>query len=53
MAEIELSALGRHLPDRVGDKATLERHFQARRHQRNPAARADWQFAKGRSHQAP
>jgi hypothetical protein len=45
MAEIELSALGRDLPDRVGDRATLERHVQAWRHRRNAAAtRADWQF---------
>jgi hypothetical protein len=45
MAEIELSALGRDLPDRVGDKATLERHVHGWRHRRNTAAiRADWQF---------
>ena len=45
MAEIELSALGRDLPDRVGDKATLERHVHAWRRQRNAAAtKADWQF---------
>ena len=45
MAEIELSALGRDLPDRVGDRATLERHVQAWQHRRNAAAtRADWQF---------
>ena len=45
MAEIELSALGRDLPDRVGDRVTLERHVQAWRHRRNAAAtRADWQF---------
>jgi len=45
MAEIELSALGRDLPDRVGDKATLERHIHAWRHRRNAALiRADWQF---------
>jgi hypothetical protein len=45
MAEIELSALGRDLPDRVGDRATLERHVQAWRHRRNTAAtRAEWQF---------
>jgi len=41
MAEIELSALGRDLPDRVGDRATLERHVQAWRHRRNAAAKAD------------
>ena len=45
MAEIELSALGRDLPDRVGDRATLERHVQAWQHRRNAAATtADWQF---------
>ena len=45
MAEIELSALGRDLPDRVSDKATLERHVQAWRHRRNAATvRADWHF---------
>src|ERR1051325_8873307 len=45
MAEIELSALGRDLPDRVGDKAALESHVQAWQHRRNTAAtRADWQF---------
>ena len=45
MAEIELSALSRDLPDRVGDRATLERYVQAWRHRRNAAAiTADWQF---------
>jgi hypothetical protein len=45
MAEIELSALGRDLPDRVGDKATLERHVHAWWRRRNAAAtKADWQF---------
>jgi len=45
MAEIELSALGRDLPDRVDDRATLERHVHAWRHRRNAVAvRADWQF---------
>jgi hypothetical protein len=45
MAEIELSALGRDLPDRVGDRATLERHVQVWQHRRNTAAvKADWQF---------
>src|SRR3954466_2632490 len=37
MAEIELSALGRDLPDRVGGRATLERHVEAWRHRRNAA----------------
>ena len=45
MAEIELSALGRDLPDRVGDRATLERHVQAWQRRRNAAAaKADWRF---------
>jgi hypothetical protein len=45
MAEIELSALGRDLPDRVSDRATLERHVHAWQHRRNTAAtRVDWQF---------
>ena len=45
MAEIELSALGRDLPNRVGDRAMLERHVQAWQHRRNAAAvTADWQF---------
>lgn len=45
MAEIELSVLGRDLPDRVGDRATLERHVKAGQHRRNAAAtKADWQF---------
>jgi hypothetical protein len=45
MAEIELSVLGRDLPDRVGDKATLERHVHAWWRRRNAAAtKADWQF---------
>ena len=38
-------APGQALPDRVGDRATLERHVQAWQHRRNAAAtRADWQF---------
>ena len=33
------------LPNRVGDRATLERHVQAWQHRRNAAAtKADWQF---------
>lgn len=45
MAEIELSALSRDLPDRVGDRATLERRVQAWQHRRNAdAVTADWQF---------
>ena len=45
MAEIELSALGRDLPDRIGERATLERHVHAWQRRRNAAAtRADRQF---------
>ena len=45
MAEIELSALGRDLPDRVGDRATLERHVQTWQPRRTAAAiTAEWQF---------
>jgi len=48
MAEIKLSALGCDLTDRVGDKATLERHLQAWRHRRNAAAiKVNWQFTTG------
>jgi hypothetical protein len=45
MAEIEFSVLGRDLPDRVEDKATLERHVEAWQRRRNAArTKADWQF---------
>jgi hypothetical protein len=45
MAEIELSALGRDLPERVGDRATLARHVGAWKGRRNGAGvKADWQF---------
>jgi DDE superfamily endonuclease len=45
LAAIEFSALARSLPERVGDKAALERHAAAWEHQRNAAqAKADWQF---------
>ena len=38
-------ALGRDLPDRVGERATLVRHVQAWQQRRNAAAiQADWQF---------
>ena len=36
MAEIELIALGRDLPERIGDRATLERHVHAWQHRRTP-----------------
>ena len=45
MAEIELSALGRGLPERVGDRATLERQVTAWERRRNAAeVAADWRF---------
>lgn len=45
MAEIELSALGRDLPERVGDRAALESHVSAWEQRRNGAkVKADWQF---------
>jgi hypothetical protein len=45
MAEIELSVLARDLPERVGERAALDKHvaaWQARRNQQGVAA--DWQF---------
>jgi hypothetical protein len=45
MAEIELSALGRDLPERVGDRAALARHVGAWEGRRNGAGvKAEWQF---------
>jgi hypothetical protein len=45
MAEIELSALARDLPDRVGDRAAMARHVGAWKGRRNTAGvKADWQF---------
>jgi hypothetical protein len=45
MAEIELSALARDLPERVGDRAAMARHVGAWTGRRNKAAvTADWQF---------
>jgi len=45
MAEIELSALGRDLPERVGDRAALVRHVGAWKGRRNGAGmKAEWQF---------
>jgi hypothetical protein len=46
MAEIELSALARDLPDRVGDEAAMVAHVAAWEQRRNRVGiRADWQFA--------
>ncbi len=45
MAEIELSAFARDLPDRVGDRAAMARHVGAWEGRRNTAGViADWQF---------
>jgi len=45
MAEIEFSVLGRNLPQRVGDKAALERQVAAWEQRRNTAqVKANWQF---------
>jgi hypothetical protein len=45
MAEIELSALSRDLPERVGDQPALVRHVGAWKRRRNAApVKADWQF---------
>jgi hypothetical protein len=46
MAEIELSALARGLPERVGDRAALVQHLTAWQRRRNDeAVKADWQFS--------
>jgi hypothetical protein len=45
MAEIELSALARDLPQRVADRAELERQVAAWERRRNEAGvGADWRF---------
>ncbi len=45
MAEIELSALGRDLPDRVGQRAAPVGHVSAWEGRRNgEGVKADWQF---------
>jgi hypothetical protein len=45
MAEIELSVLGRRLPERIPDLQTLAAHAGALEEERNAAAKgADWQF---------
>jgi hypothetical protein len=46
MAEIEFSALARDLPERVGDRPTLDRHVAGWERRRNDAeVAADWRFA--------
>ncbi len=45
MAEIELSALGRDLPERIGERVALVAHVSAWEERRNEAGvKADWQF---------
>jgi hypothetical protein len=45
MAEIELSAFGRDLPERVGDARAMASHVEAWEKRRNGAkVKADWQF---------
>lgn len=45
MAEVELSAFGRDLPQRVGDRAAMAAHVSAWEKRRNDAkVKADWQF---------
>lgn len=45
MAEVELSALGRDLPDRVGERPELVEHVSAWEGRRNgDGVKADWQF---------
>ena len=45
MAEVELSAFGRDLPERVGDKPATQRHVSAREERRDGAkVKGDWQF---------
>lgn len=45
MAEVELSAFARDLPERVGDRAALAAHVSAWEERRNGATvKADWQF---------
>jgi hypothetical protein len=45
MAEVELSAFGRDLPQRVGDRAAMATHVSAWEKRRNgQKVKADWQF---------
>lgn len=45
MAEIELSAFERDLPERVGDKAQMQQHLSAWEKRRNESnVKANWQF---------
>lgn len=45
MAEIEFSALGRDLPERVADRSAMERRLAAWQQRRNSATvKADWHF---------
>lgn len=50
MAEIELSVLARDLPERIGERAALDKHvaaWQARRNQQGMTA--DWQFTTAKA----
>ena len=45
MAEVDLAALDKRLPDRLGDAATLARHAAAVEADRNAAGKGcDWRF---------
>ena len=45
VAEVELAALDKRLPDRLGDAATLARHAAAVEADRNEAGKGcDWRF---------
>ena len=45
VAEIELSALARDLPERMGDQEAMSRHVEAWQRRRNEAnVKANWQF---------
>ena len=46
MAEIELSAFARDLPERVGDEPAMRRHVTAWERRRNASkAKVNWQFS--------
>jgi hypothetical protein len=45
MAEVELSAFARDLPDRIGDNSAMQRHVAAWEKQRNESkVKVNWQF---------
>lgn len=50
VAEIELSVLGKRLPERVANRATLQRHVQAHQRERNRQGKgANWQFTTAKA----